>query len=89
MMMVGAIEIIAGAIVLVKPLIGGYIVAIWLTLIALTLLASGNYLDVAVRDLVMAIGAFSLSRISKIVLEGSEEKVAYNKSAVALTSEVE
>ena len=67
MMIVGVIEIIAGIIVFVKPAIGGYIVAAWLTLIALTLLASGNYLDVAVRDLVMAIGAFSLARIAKIV----------------------
>ena len=67
MMIVGVIEIIAGIIVLAKPAIGGHIVAAWLTLIALTLLASGNYLDVAVRDLVMAIGSFSLARISKII----------------------
>lgn len=67
MMIVGVIEIIAGLIVLAKPAIGGYIVAAWLTLIALTLLASGNYLDVAVRDLVMAIGAFSLARLAKVV----------------------
>ncbi len=67
MLIVGVIEIIAGIIVLVKPAIGGYIVMAWLILIAATLLASGNYLDVAVRDLTMAIGAFSLARISKIV----------------------
>jgi uncharacterized membrane protein YphA (DoxX/SURF4 family) len=66
MMIVGVIEIIAGFIVLAKPAIGGYTVAAWLTLIALTLLASGNYLDVAVRDLVMAIGAFSLARTTKL-----------------------
>ena len=68
MMIVGVIEIIAGIIVLAKPAIGGYIVAAWLTLIGLTLLASGNYLDVAVRDLVMAIGAFSLARMAKFIL---------------------
>lgn len=68
MMIVGVIEIIAGILVLAKPAVGGYIVAAWLTLIALTLLASGNYLDVAVRDLVMAIGAFSLARLSRITL---------------------
>ena len=68
MIIVGVIEIIAGIIVLVKPAAGGYIVMAWLTLIAVTLLASGNYFDVSVRDLVMAIGAFSLARISKIVL---------------------
>jgi uncharacterized membrane protein YphA (DoxX/SURF4 family) len=67
MMIIGVIEIVAGVIVLLKPAIGGYIVSAWLTLIALTLLASGNHLDVAVRDLVMAIGAYSLARISKIV----------------------
>jgi uncharacterized membrane protein len=67
MMIVGVIEILAGVVVLVKPVIGGYVVAAWLTLIAVTLLASGNYLDVAVRDLVMAVGAFSLARISKFV----------------------
>jgi hypothetical protein len=67
MMIVGVIEIVAGIIVFVRPAIGGLIVAAWLTLIALTLLASGNYLDVAVRDLVMAVGAFSLATISKTV----------------------
>ncbi|HLA54858.1 MAG TPA: hypothetical protein VK623_02055 [Flavobacterium sp.] len=67
MMIVGVVEIIAGVIVLLRPAIGGYIVAGWLTVIALTLLLSGTYLDVAVRDLVMAIGAFSLARMSKIV----------------------
>ena len=67
MMIVGIIEIIAGIIVLAKPSIGGLIVAAWLTAIALTLLTSGNYLDVAVRDLVMAIGALSMARISKLV----------------------
>jgi uncharacterized membrane protein len=66
MMIAGVIEIIAGIIVLIKPEKGGYIVAAWLTLIALTLLVSGNYLDVAVRDLVMAIGAFSLARMAKL-----------------------
>lgn len=64
MMVVGVIEIAAGIIVLFKPVIGGVIVAAWLTLIALTLLASGNYLDVAVRDLVMAISVYSMSRLS-------------------------
>lgn len=67
MMIVGVIEIIAGIIVLAKPTIGGYIVAAWLTLISLTLLASGNFLDVAVRDLVMAVGAFSFARMAKIL----------------------
>ncbi|WP_270088022.1 hypothetical protein [Sphingobacterium sp. SYP-B4668] len=67
MMIVGVIEIVAGIIVLKKAAIGGYIVAGWLTVIALTLLIGFNYVDVAVRDLVMAIAAFSMARISKLV----------------------
>lgn len=67
MMIVGVIEIIAGIIVLKNPYIGGVIVAAWLTLIALTLLIGFHYADVAVRDLVMAIAAFSMAKISRIV----------------------
>lgn len=67
MMIVGVVEIIAGMIVLAKPRIGGYIVTAWLTLIGLTLVFRGSYLDIAVRDFVMAIAAFSLARIARIV----------------------
>lgn len=63
MAIVGVIEIGAGILVLIRPTIGGYVVAAWLTLISLTLVFSGSYLDVAVRDLVMAIGAFSLAKL--------------------------
>jgi len=66
MLIVGVIEIIAGIIVLVKTSIGAYIVSAWLVLIALTLIASGKFLDVAVRDLVMAIGAYCLGRLTLI-----------------------
>ena len=64
MSMVGIIEIIAGVLVLVKPKIGSLVVALWLTGIAINLLLTGQYFDVAVRDTVMAIGAFSLYMLS-------------------------
>ena len=64
MLIVGMIEIIAGILVFIKPDKGAYLVCVWLVLIALSLIASGNYLDVAVRDLAMAVGAFSLAKIS-------------------------
>lgn len=67
MMIVGVIEIIAGIIVLNKTEIGGYIVAGWLTVIALAFLISFNYVDVAVRDIVMAIAALSMAKISKVI----------------------
>jgi hypothetical protein len=63
MMIVGVIEIIAGILVFLNPQKGGYLVSVWLVLIALNLLASGTYIDVAVRDIAMAIGAFCLAKL--------------------------
>lgn len=60
MYIVGIIEIIAGVIVFVKPKLGSLIVGFWLIGIAINLLLTGQYFDIAVRDVVMAIGAFSL-----------------------------
>ncbi|MEZ4793729.1 MAG: DoxX family membrane protein [Gelidibacter sp.] len=64
MMIVGVVEIIAGVLVLTKTKLGAYVVSAWLAAIALTLIFSWTYVDVAVRDLVMAIGAFSLAKLS-------------------------
>jgi uncharacterized membrane protein YphA (DoxX/SURF4 family) len=64
MMIVGIIEIVAGILVLAKPRIGSLIVGIWLIGIAINLLLTGQYYDVAVRDAVMAIGAFSLCMLT-------------------------
>lgn len=65
MMIVGVIEISAGVLVLTKTKIGAYVVSAWLVAIAMTLILSWSYVDVAVRDLVMAIGAFSLAKLSE------------------------
>jgi uncharacterized membrane protein YphA (DoxX/SURF4 family) len=63
----GVIEIIAGIAVLAGVTrLGGYVVAAWLTLIALSLITTGRFFDVAVRDLVMATGAFALAKISEV-----------------------
>ena len=64
MSIVGVIEIIAGIIVLVKPRIGSLIVGCWLIGIAINLLLTGQYYDIAARDTVMAIGAFCLYMLS-------------------------
>jgi hypothetical protein len=64
---VGVVEILAGLIVLSRfTTLGAYIVSAWLALIAVSLIASGKYLDVAVRDLVMSAGAYSLAVLSQI-----------------------
>jgi|SRR4030095_5851144 hypothetical protein len=60
---VGIIEMAAGVLVLFRPRIGAYVVMAWLILIAVTLVFSGHP-DVAVRDLVMAVGAFALAQLA-------------------------
>ncbi|TCZ75040.1 tRNA (5-methylaminomethyl-2-thiouridylate)-methyltransferase [Flaviaesturariibacter aridisoli] len=60
MSIVGVIEIVAGILVLVRPKVGSLIVALWLLGIAVNLVLTGKYFDVAVRDTVMAIGAYCL-----------------------------
>lgn len=66
MMLVGVIEIAAGIIVLTKTKIGAIIVSAWLLVIALSLLFTGTYIDVAVRDIVMAISSYVLYELTKI-----------------------
>lgn len=60
MLIVGVIEIIAGILVFLRPKTGSLVVGFWLLGIALNLVISGQYFDIAVRDTVMAIGAFCL-----------------------------
>lgn len=64
MRIVGVIEILAGILVFVKPRIGGLVVGAWLLAIALQLLVGWMYVDIAVRDIGLAVGAFALARLS-------------------------
>lgn len=73
MSMVGIVEIIAGVIVLASPRIGAYVVGFWLIGIAVNLVAQGAYFDIAVRDIVIAIGSFALAALSEILKESTIE----------------
>ncbi len=63
----GVVEIVAGIVVFYRPRLGALVVTAWLTCIALSLIVGGQYLDVAVRDLVMAIAAFALAELTPFV----------------------
>lgn len=66
MMGVGVIEIAAGLAVLTKlPRLGAGVVALWLVLVAGAAAISGFY-DIAVRDLVMALGAYTLGGLAAL-----------------------
>jgi len=64
MLAAGAVEIAAGILVAVKPRIGAPVVGAWLCMILVSLLSMGAYLDVALRDLGLALGAFALGRLA-------------------------
>ncbi|MEZ5330841.1 MAG: DoxX family membrane protein [Thermoanaerobaculia bacterium] len=63
---VGVVEMAVGCMVLTRwPRLGAWIAAAWLCLIAINLLALGSF-DVAVRDLAMAVGAYTLARLAAL-----------------------
>lgn len=61
---VGAIEIVAGLVVALKPRFGGYLVAAWLAGIIVNLLIIPGFYDVALRDFGLFIGAVALARLA-------------------------
>jgi hypothetical protein len=82
MMGVGVIEIIAGlAVLTVLPRLGAYVVALWLVLIAGAVTLAGFY-DVAVRDLAMALGAYTMG--SDAALRGEALVPGKSRSAGAV-----
>jgi len=73
MHVVGVVEMAAGLLVLTRwTRYAAYVVAGWLVAISLNLLSQGLFLDIAVRDLELALAAFVLAKLTEI-REGVEE----------------
>jgi uncharacterized membrane protein YphA (DoxX/SURF4 family) len=66
MYLVGAIEILAGVVVALKPRYGAYVVAAWLGGIILNLLTYSGFYDVALRDFGLMLGALTLARLAAV-----------------------
>jgi len=67
MHVIGVVEIIAGLIVLSRwTKLGSYIVMFWLLGIAVNLLTTGMFYDLAMRDVEIAIGASALSQLTTV-----------------------
>jgi hypothetical protein len=66
MYVVGAIEILAGVIVALKPRYGAYVVAAWLGAIIINLLTYSGFYDIALRDVGLMLGALSLARLAAV-----------------------
>lgn len=64
---VGVVEMIVGLAVLTRwTRIGAYVAMVWLVAIAINLVSTGMFFDLAVRDIEIAIGAFTLARLTEV-----------------------
>jgi hypothetical protein len=79
MAVVGVIEIAVGFAILAGwTRLGAYVASAWLLGIAANLLLAGFY-DIAVRDVVMALAAFTLARLADV----RQESPAYRFEGTA------
>jgi hypothetical protein len=64
---VGIVEMLVGILILTSwTRIGAYVASVWLISIALSLVLTGANFDVAVRDVAMAVGAWTLARLTEV-----------------------
>lgn len=66
MYVIGAIEILAGVIVAIKPRYGAYVVAAWLAGIIFSLLTYSGFYDIALRDFGLMLAALTLARLAAV-----------------------
>lgn len=73
---VGVVEIAVGiGILTAVPVLGAYVASAWLLLVAVNLVIAGH-LDVAVRDVVLSIAAFTLARLIQVRGESEVREAA-------------
>jgi uncharacterized membrane protein YphA (DoxX/SURF4 family) len=67
MHVVGVIEMIVGIAILTKwTRLGAYVACGWLVAIALNLVSTGMFFDLAVRDVEIALAAFVLAKLTEV-----------------------
>jgi hypothetical protein len=67
MYVVGVVEMAVGLAILTRwTHVAAYVAAAWLVAIALNLITTGRFFDVAVRDVEMAIAAYTLARLTEV-----------------------
>jgi len=83
MRIVGLIELAVGVAILAGwTRLGAYVASAWLLAVAVNLVAAGFY-DVAVRDVVMSLAAFTLARLAEV----REAASAYGITGASLAAQ--
>jgi hypothetical protein len=67
MHLIGPVEMLVGLAILTRwTRIGAYVLAVWLVGIAVNLVTTGMFFDLAVRDVEMAIAAYVLASLTEV-----------------------
>ena len=88
MHMVGVVEIAAGILMLTRyTRIAAYVVMLWLWGIAVNVLTTGMFFDVAVRDVEISLGVFALAKLTEVrqsvAVQTSSLKQTVTQKAIA------
>ena len=84
MHIVGVIEMIVGLAILTKwTRVGAYVASAWLLAIAISLVSTGMFFDIAVRDVEMALAAFVLARLTEVRSDALQNDVPQERSTNA------
>jgi len=87
MHIVGVIEMIVGLAILTKwTRVGAYVASAWLLAIAINLVSTGMFFDVAVRDVEIALAAFVLARMTEVRSEALQSNVPHEQSVNAVVA---
>jgi uncharacterized membrane protein YphA (DoxX/SURF4 family) len=81
---VGIIEVVVGLAILAGwARIFGFVASAWLACIALNIITTGHFLDVAARDAVLAVGAYTLGRLAQLVEQPGVDRAAVQRPSGA------
>jgi hypothetical protein len=87
MHIVGVTEMFVGLAILTKwTRVGAYVASAWLLAIAINLVSTGMFFDVAVRDVEMALAAFVLARMTEVRSEAQQSNVPHEQSVNAVVA---
>lgn len=84
---IGVVEMIVGIAILTRwTRLGAYVAAVWLVGIALNLVTMGTFFDVAVRDLLIAVAAFTLARLTEVRQSATADSFVHRQELVRPTA---
>jgi uncharacterized membrane protein YphA (DoxX/SURF4 family) len=87
MHIIGVIEMIVGLAILTRwTRVGAYVASAWLFAIALNLVSTGMFFDIAVRDVEMALAAFVLARMTEVRSDALRSEVPHERPARAIAA---